>query len=182
MDQQSTLWGSAPDGRFAFLPILSPSLSVLPSSPPLLFQPLREPRGVKRPIFLLVAQGGGRRAVKYEPPRSWFLFYTILQEKNYHHFIWRSERFHSPVSNRQGWFPKANACTVIENSLPSQGLLQVKLRGIIASWKGLLLPLNPALRKLRTSSASSGLSGLHSNNLSQNKNKLKRKDLDCRNC
>lgn len=132
------------------------SLSVLPSSPPVLFQPLREPRGVKRPTFLLVAQGGGRRAVKYEPPRSWFLFYTILQEKNYHHFLWRSERLHSPVSNRQGWFPKANACTVIENSLPSQRLFQVKLRDIIASWKGLLLPLNPALRKLRTSSTSSG--------------------------
>lgn len=35
------------------------SLSFLLSSPPLLFQPLREPGGVKRPTFLLVAGGGG---------------------------------------------------------------------------------------------------------------------------
>lgn len=126
------------------------SLSVLPSSPPLLFQPLREPRGVKRPTFLLVAQGGGRRAVKYEPARSWFLFYTTLQEKNYHHFIWRSERLHSPVSNRQGWFPKANACTVIENSLPSQLLLQVKLcklEGSIASFKPSIQEAEDLLRE-----------------------------------
>lgn len=36
---------------------------------------------------------------------------------------------------------------VLENSLPSQRLLQVKLRGIITSWKGLLLAFKPSTRE-----------------------------------